>query len=214
MSMLKQGGVVRYLTVKNLSVAEITPELPSMYGTDALKYSTISKWRLRFQDGPDDLFDSARSGRPSRSDLAALTQSLLHQSPFISCKALCRKLKIGTETCLRELHGNLHREKFNLSYVQHSLEVDQTRSWVELSREPLQILEQDQQCEFEHMLTENETWFFLAHFHHSCWAANLDEAPEIPKEKFNPERTSFRSFGVAQGSKVCCTMNHQRLSCR
>jgi hypothetical protein len=32
---------------------------------------TVSKWRLRFQDGPDGLFDLARSGRPARSDRAA-----------------------------------------------------------------------------------------------------------------------------------------------
>jgi transposase len=67
------------LTLKNLSVAEIATELHSVYGRDALKYSTVPKWRLRFQDGSEDLFDSARSGRPARSDLAAPIQSLLQQ---------------------------------------------------------------------------------------------------------------------------------------
>jgi transposase len=72
MSRLEQRVVIRYLTLQDLSVAEIATELQSAYGTDALKCSTVSKWRLHFQDGSDDLFDLARSGKPFHSDLAAL----------------------------------------------------------------------------------------------------------------------------------------------
>jgi hypothetical protein len=84
----------------------------------------------------------------------------MQQFPFISCKVLCRKLKISTATCLYVFPDDLHLEKFNLRDVPHSLEADQKRSRVELSREFLQILEQDQQYEFEHILTGNERWFF------------------------------------------------------
>jgi transposase len=76
---LEQRAMIRYLILKSLSVAEIATEFQSVYDTDALKYSTVSKWRLRFQEGSDDLFDLARSGRPSRSDLAVPIQSLLRQ---------------------------------------------------------------------------------------------------------------------------------------
>jgi hypothetical protein len=141
MSRLGQRAVMRYLNMKNLSVAEIAIELQSAYGTDALKYSTVSKWRLCFQDGSDDLFDLAHYGSPSRSDLATPIQSLLQQFPFISCKILCCKLKISKETCLHLLHDDLHLEKFNLPYVPHSLRADRKRSRVSLSRELLQILE-------------------------------------------------------------------------
>jgi hypothetical protein len=99
------------------------------------------------------LFDLARSEMPSHSDLAAPIQSLLQQFPFISRKTLCRKLKIGKATCLPVLQDDLHLKNFNLRYVPHSLEADQKRSRVELFRKLLQILEQDQQYEFEHMLT-------------------------------------------------------------
>jgi hypothetical protein len=99
---------------------------------------------MRFQDGSDDLFDLTRSGKPSRSDLTAPIQSLLQRFPFISCKVLCRKLKIGKATCLPALHDDLYLKKFNLCHIQHSLEADQKRSQVDLSRQLLQILEQDQ----------------------------------------------------------------------
>jgi hypothetical protein len=176
MSRLEQRIVTRYSTFKKLSAAEVPTELQSVYGTDALKYSTVSKWRLRFQDGSDDLFDLARSGRPSRSDHAAPIQLLLHQFPFISCKVLCRKLKIGKPTCLRVLHDDLHLEKFNLHSVPYSLEADQRRSRVELSRELLQILEQDHQYKLEHILTGDESQFFFEYSHYSRWAANPGRA--------------------------------------
>jgi ribosomal protein L22 len=74
-SRLEQRAVIRYVALKNLNVAEIATELQNMYGTDALKYLTVSKWRLCFQDGSDNLFDLARSGRPYHGNLAALIQS-------------------------------------------------------------------------------------------------------------------------------------------
>jgi hypothetical protein len=119
--------------LKNLSIAEIATELQIVYGTDAMMYSTISKWSLPFQHGSDDLFDLACSGKPSCSDLAAPIQPLLRQFPFVSYQVLCCKPKIGKAICLRVLHNNLHLEKFNLRYVPYSLESDQKRSRVELS---------------------------------------------------------------------------------
>jgi transposase len=77
MSRPKQRPAICYLTLKNLSVAKIATEFQSVYGIEALKYSTVSKWRLRFQDGSDELFDLTRSGSPSHSGRAAPIELLL-----------------------------------------------------------------------------------------------------------------------------------------
>jgi hypothetical protein len=103
----------------------------------------------------------ARSERLPRSGLTAPIQSLLQQFSFISWKVLCRNLKFGKAPCLRVLHDELHLEKFNLRHVSHSQEANQKPPRVELSRELLQILEQDQQYEFKHLLTGDESRFFL-----------------------------------------------------
>jgi hypothetical protein len=202
MSRLEQRAVIRYLTLKNLPVADIATELQAVYGMDALKYSTVSKWRLRFLDGSESLFDLARSGRRPRSDLAAPLQQLLQQFPFISCTVVCHKLKIGKATCLRVLYDDLRLEKFNLRDIPHSLEDDQKRSRVDLSEELLEILQQDGQYNFQHILTGDESWFFLQSFHHSCWSGNLDEVPEIPRQKIHSEKWLISIIWVAQASKV------------
>jgi hypothetical protein len=92
MSRFEPRAVICYLTLKNISVAEIATELQSVYDRDTLKYSTVPQWRPGYQDGSDDLFDLAPSGESSRSDLAPPIQSLLQQFTFISCNVLCRKL--------------------------------------------------------------------------------------------------------------------------
>jgi hypothetical protein len=142
---LERHAMIRYLTLKNLSVAEITIELQTFVWYECTEVFGGLKVENAFQDGSDNLYDLARSGRPSHSDLAAPIQSFLQQFPFISSKVLCCTLKIGKATCLRVLRDVLHVEKFNLRDVPHSLEADQTRSWVELSRVLLQIPEQVQQ---------------------------------------------------------------------
>jgi sensor histidine kinase regulating citrate/malate metabolism len=53
----------------------------------------------------------------------------------------------------------LHFEKFSLRCVPHSLETDQRRLRVKFWRELLQVLEQDQQYEFEHILTGDKICF-------------------------------------------------------
>jgi hypothetical protein len=48
----------------------------------------------------------------------------LQQFPFMSCRVLCRKRKIGKATCLRVLHDDLNLEKSDWRHVPHSLEVE------------------------------------------------------------------------------------------
>jgi hypothetical protein len=53
MSRPEQRTVIRYLTFKSLSVAEITTKLQNVCGTNPMKDLMVSKWRLHFQDGLD-----------------------------------------------------------------------------------------------------------------------------------------------------------------
>jgi hypothetical protein len=98
------------------------------------------------------------------------------------------------------LHNDLHLEKFNLRYVPHSLEADQKRSRVELSQELLQILEQDQQYEFEHILAGDESGF-LNIFIIRAGAQSQMTCLKFRSKKFNLKSASFRLFGGSTGIK-------------
>jgi hypothetical protein len=105
-------------------------------------------------------------------------------------------------------HDDLHLEKVNLCSIPHSLEADQKWSRVEVSRELLQILEQDQQYKFEY-INRGRKLVFFEYFHHSCWAANPDDLCEIPKQKFNPKVPHLDYLGYHRDQKsVVCSERH------
>jgi hypothetical protein len=122
----------------------------------------------------------------------------LQQFPFISFKVLCCRLEIGKATCFPVLHGDVQLEKFNLPDVPHSLEADQKRWRVELSRELLQILEQDQ-YEFEHILAGDESRIFLNLFIIRAGRHTQMTCLKFRSTKINPKSASFRLSGVVQG---------------
>jgi hypothetical protein len=107
------------------------------------------------------------------------------------------------------LHDDLHWEKFNRCYVPHSLEADQKRSRVELSREPLQILEQDQQYVFEYRLTGDESWFFLKIFIIRAEPQIQMTDLKFQDKKFNPKAPHFNYLGQHRDHKsVVCSERH------
>jgi hypothetical protein len=79
-------------------------------------------------------------------------------------------------------------EKFNLRYVPYSLESDQKRSRVELSWQLLQRLEQRSTIWLLTYINRGRKLVLFEYFHHSRWAANPDEVPEIPKQTVQSEK--------------------------
>jgi transposase len=103
---MEQRALIRFFTLKGLKAKEIRAELELVYGPEALALLTVKKWRKRFHEGRTDLIDNRRPGRPVTHDLAEAIQSMLAERPFLSCKVLCRHLRIGNATCLRIPHND------------------------------------------------------------------------------------------------------------
>jgi transposase len=114
---MEQRAVIRFFTLKGLKAKENRAELESVYCSEALALSTVKKWGKRLQEGRTDLIDDQRPGRPVTHDLAEAVQSMLAERPFLSCKVLCRHLRIGKATCLRILHDDLGLTKFHLRWI-------------------------------------------------------------------------------------------------
>jgi hypothetical protein len=61
--------------------------------------------------------------------------------------------------CLRILHDVLHREKFILRWVPHSLDSNQKTERVTFSHGLLEILKKDDENNFQNILTGDESCF-------------------------------------------------------
>jgi hypothetical protein len=104
---MEQRAVVRFLTLKKLSARDIIADLEGVYGHEALSLSAMKKWRKRFVNGRIALEGDPRSTRPPRSDFCESLRALIDESPFLSSKRICQKLRIPKTTCLRVLHEEL-----------------------------------------------------------------------------------------------------------
>ncbi|GFU20501.1 histone-lysine N-methyltransferase SETMAR [Trichonephila clavipes] len=58
-------SVIRFLTAKNVSAAEIHRQISNVYGPNAMSSSKVHKWVRAFKDGRENVLDEPRSGRPS-----------------------------------------------------------------------------------------------------------------------------------------------------
>jgi hypothetical protein len=96
-------------------------ELTSMYGDEALSISAMKKWRTYFLQRKTELEDYQRSGRPANSDLKQVIADLIRERPVLSCKIVCRHLRVPIETCLTILHKKLGLKKFHLRGVPDQL---------------------------------------------------------------------------------------------
>jgi transposase len=192
--MIEQRAVIRFFTLKGLKSSAIWTELQSVYGPQAFSISAVKKWQKRFREGRSDLFDDPRSGRPLAQDLAGAIRSMLEERPFSSCKSLCRHFRVAKTTCLRILHNDLGLTKLHLRWVPHTLNADQKNERMSLSSQLLAILQQEQQIEFERVLTGDESWFFLYYPPDSAWAVSRDALPERVKQTIDTEKCLISVF--------------------
>jgi hypothetical protein len=158
---MEQRAVIRFFTLKGLKAKEIRTELESVNGREALARSTVKKWRKRVQEGRTDLINDRRPGRPVTHDPVEAIQSMFTERAFLSCKVLCRHLRIGKAICLRILHNDFGLTKFHLRWIPYILLEDQKTERVTCSRQLLATLEQQQPMDFEHIITGDESRFYL-----------------------------------------------------
>jgi predicted GTPase len=157
---MEQRAVVRFLTFRGLKAKEIEMKLTNVYGDEALQISAVKKQRMRFLQGRTELGYDLQSRRPTNSDLTQVIAELIRESPFRSCKILCRHLKVSKETYFRFLHKKLGFKKFHLQSIPHQLIPNMKASRVSMSHQFLEILQHRQTTDFVNFLTEDESRFF------------------------------------------------------
>ena len=55
-------SVIRFLTARNVTAAEIHPQISEVYGRNAMSDSKVRKWVRAFKDGRENVHDDLRSG--------------------------------------------------------------------------------------------------------------------------------------------------------
>jgi hypothetical protein len=118
---MEQRAVVPLLSLKGLKAKEIEMELTSIFRDEALLISAVKKWRRRFLRKRTELGDELPSRSPINSGLIHVIIDLIRERPFLSCKILCRHLRVSKERCLRILHEEFGLKKFDHRWISHAL---------------------------------------------------------------------------------------------
>jgi len=58
-------SVIRFLNARNVLPSEIHHQICQVYGDNAVSDGMVRKWVRMFNEGLENLYDEARSGRPS-----------------------------------------------------------------------------------------------------------------------------------------------------
>ncbi|GBL85696.1 hypothetical protein AVEN_189982-1 [Araneus ventricosus] len=83
-------SVIRFLSARNLSAADIHRQICEVYGATAMCKGKVRKWVTEFKSGRDNLHDDSRSGRPSviRDDMVASVEEKILENRHFTISTL------------------------------------------------------------------------------------------------------------------------------
>jgi hypothetical protein len=100
-------SVIHFLNARNMKPADIHRQLCEVYGEHAMSYSMVRKWARHFNEGPKNMHDDPRSGRPSvvNEDLVRTVEEKIQENRRFTISSLSLhfpqiSLSLFTKYCL------------------------------------------------------------------------------------------------------------------
>ncbi|GBM04738.1 hypothetical protein AVEN_20185-1 [Araneus ventricosus] len=83
-------SVVRFLSARNLSAADIHRQICEVYGATAMCEGKVCKWVREFKAGCDNVHEYSRSGRPSviTDDMVASVEAKILENRCFTIRTL------------------------------------------------------------------------------------------------------------------------------
>ena len=139
---------------------EIYADLQKVYGIGALKYATVCKWVLRFNDGRKSIENDPQVGRPvsvSTEKNVAIVKTLIEEDARYTVQEIKELSVIHSSSVLKIL-----RERLGLCKI--------CAHWVRLASQVIEKYDKfDSHC-LEEIVRSDETWIY--HFQPDSKAKN------------------------------------------
>ncbi|GBM09411.1 hypothetical protein AVEN_184109-1 [Araneus ventricosus] len=102
-------SVIRFLNKNNVKQAEIHRQLVEVYGENVMTDGMVRKWVRQFNDVLTNVYDEARSRRPSVANvgLAAKVNEKIRENRRFTIRMLCDEFPQISKTVLHENVTNL-----------------------------------------------------------------------------------------------------------
>jgi histone-lysine N-methyltransferase SETMAR len=149
-------------------------KIPKLYPVDGPSRPTIVKYFPAIEKGTLMLVDEKPVGQKIKAEKVRAVAEAVDSNKYLSLREIASISKINKDTARRILHQELKLYKRNLRWVPHSLTIEQKKSRVELSKQLLKILRNEESSEFRHLLTGDESWLYYSYPHDSMWTRGRD----------------------------------------
>jgi len=154
-------AVIRYLHKKGMTPKEIHDDMLSTLGTSAPSYATVKKWVAEFKRGRETLDDDPRSGRPRTSttdEMVEKVHDMVMADRRITTRTIAEAMQVSHERIQHILTEILGMNKVSSRWVPKLLTNEQKHQRVKLSKQNLDLFEDDPDMFAARFVTMDETW--------------------------------------------------------
>ncbi|XP_011883996.1 PREDICTED: putative uncharacterized protein FLJ37770 [Vollenhovia emeryi] len=161
-STIEQRYAIKFCVRLGKNATETFSMLQDAFKDNCLSYSQVKKWHKAFKEGPEEVADEPRSGRPSTSRIDENVQRVrdfLNSDRRFSVYQVADALNIPKSTVHRIISEDLLMRKVSAKLVPRVLTDDQKQLRVLRCKELLQLCEDDPEF-LSKVVTGDETWCF------------------------------------------------------
>jgi hypothetical protein len=115
----------------------------------------------------------------------------LDESPFESARSISERLRVGRATVLEYLNISTGFKSFHLRWVQHLLTDDLRQKWKEHANAMLPFLHIVQLDGWHHLVTGDESWFFLNTSRCRTWTLSRGDVATKPRLDIQSKNSCF-----------------------
>jgi histone-lysine N-methyltransferase SETMAR len=177
----EQRVIIKFLAIEKVDAREIARRLRVAFGEDAYALRTVQFWMAEVRRGREDLHDEHRPGRPPLDHIDSRILALLDRAPFESARSMAEVLHVDHATILRHLHEKLGFKSYCVRWVPHLMSDELRATRKECAAQMIPYLEAARDDGWRHLVTGDESWFFITSTIRRMWSVVRDDVATIPR---------------------------------
>lgn len=158
---IEHRSVMKFLTKENKSPKEIFERMQVVYGDQGPSYNQVKYWCKQFKWGRESVEDDPRPGRPSdatNEEMCRKVEKMVMEDRRLKVSQIAHEMGISEPSVLDILHNKLGMSKVSSRWVPRMLTAIQKETRMDLSRENLEVLNEDPDLFTARVVTGDETW--------------------------------------------------------
>jgi hypothetical protein len=176
--------------------------LQAQFGEHVYKFRTVQFWVIKIWLVRQDLHDQVRTGRLPLDDLDDKILAILDKSLFESARSITETLRMAYSIVLLHLYDSIDFKSFHLYWVPNLLTHHLREKRKEYAKAMLPFLHTAERDGWHHLVTDDESWFFLNTSLSCMWTLSRDNIITKPRLAIQNKKVMFTIIWNPNGFSV------------